>query len=115
MFDPARLQEEIDSGVNAVCATCQHHWEGKAKGQGSCGDTMCHGPSRGGSFPNYKGPMSREKFPQFCLRCMNPELKFQVVVEGEAAFGLCYRHRRTFEFLMTGDALRSIKPLLIPV
>ena len=115
MIDKAALQRELDSGVNAVCATCQHHWEGKAKGRGSCGDELCVGPAKAGTFPNYKGPMARERFPTFCLRCLSPTLAFQVVVGGDKAFGLCHYHRRTFEFLQTGDALKSVSPLLIPV
>jgi len=115
MIDPVTLQAEIDSGVSAICATCEHHWEGKAKGLGSCGDATCLGPSRAGTHPNYKGPMSRDKFPAFCIRCLNPKISFQVVIGAVPAFGLCHYHRRTFEFLKTGDGLRSVSPLLIPV
>ena len=115
MLDEARLEQEIAAGVNVICATCQHHWEGKARGQGSCGDTSCLGPAKAGIFPNYKGSILREKFPYFCLRCLNPRITFQVIVDGTPAFGLCQKHWRTFEFLKTGDALQSIAPLLIPV
>ena len=109
------LAEEMARGVSAVCATCEHHASGLGKGLDGCGDTTCVGPARAGEFPNYKGPIPRERFNQFCLRCMSPTLAFQVVVNGKSSFGLCHRHRRTFEFLKTGDALQSISPLLIPV
>lgn len=106
---------QIQKGVNAICATCNHHYEGLERGFGSCGDVTCKGPANGGKFDNYSGPIPREQFSKTCLRCLNPKIVLQVVIDTERQFGLCEEHKGTFDFLPTGDGVRATKPLVIPV
>jgi hypothetical protein len=59
---------EIEIGLSAVCAWCEHWHNAKERGDiASCG-MRCGGPVSGMGFPRYKGPVEMV-LASFCFIC----------------------------------------------
>ena len=57
MITYENARAEIEAGLSAVCAWCEHwHNQRVTNGEMACG-MACGGPSVGKGFPLYKGPM----------------------------------------------------------
>lgn len=92
-MDPVRVGLAFARGVNIVCATCQHYWEGREKGlpDPKCtSSSLCGSPFIGDDFHEYSGPIS--DFTRWCFVCgetaqygLRARLKTRVV-------GICKEH-----------------------
>lgn len=87
MIDEKVAQAEIEVGLSAVCAWCEHFHNGRRDGMVSCGKN-CGGPSVGMSFPEYKGPMDG-RFATFCFIC-GKEADSAIEIGGRMV-GVCNR------------------------
>lgn len=70
MITAEMAERLIDTGLNAVCAWCEHYHDALDRpggGMVSCGKD-CGGPAMGRAFPRYKGPMEGYLYA-FCLIC----------------------------------------------
>lgn len=88
------IAEAMQAGAPTTCATCVH-WHAN---NGYCGIETCGGPPRGRDFPDYEGPIPREKFVERCLICGDGNITHMIVGLG-TKFSLCWRHRKVFEKL----------------
>lgn len=84
-------KKEMDTGLCAVCAWCEHYYNAKDKYQTfNCGKGDCGGPSRGRVFPRYKGPM-KNKMATFCFICgSDSDAAFDINNNG--FLGVCSGH-----------------------
>jgi len=92
-MDRTAVSWALDQGAPVSCATCRWFHEGNMR----CGKSECGGPAVGRDFPDYDGPIPREKFIERCLVCGDNAIKFHIIVgEGKTNFALCKRHRGVY-------------------
>jgi hypothetical protein len=95
---------EIDTGLSAVCAWCEHWHNGKGRrGMASCDVAGCGGPSVMRSFPMYTGPRYSD-LHSFCFIC-GKEAEACVEMNGRM-LGVCNRMGPENETCM--DKLRNM-------
>lgn len=80
-------------GVSAVCARCDHYWEGRARnlpGDSCTSIDNCASPLRGGCFHEYKGAITN--FTSLCFVCgVVPKIGIRVGVLLRP-IGVCDKH-----------------------
>lgn len=90
-----RMLTGMSKGLPITCASCFHLnttvWKCDRK------DT-CGGPMVGRDFPDYTGPLNREKLQERCLVCGEGKLSHSMLV-GATRFGLCATHVEIFRKL----------------
>jgi len=95
-----RVAQANALGFSFVCAMCENLWLGLDRGHESCGVSDCKGPRGGGEFKDYRGPLPREYWRNFCVVCGKPSVgAFRVKVGGSAratVFGVCEEHKSLF-------------------
>lgn len=94
------VREAVDRGVSLMCATCDRYAEGRARGLPDDQCTAvgaCVGPFGGGTFPQYKGPITDPE--RWCLRCGGSPVAAVRVVGTSQAYGLCRVHLRDASLL----------------
>lgn len=83
----------MQDGLSAVCATCEHYWEGRDKklpGFQCASPGPCGGPIAGNDFPHYKGPYGN--LEQLCFVC-GATPKLAVRARGKLrTVGICEKH-----------------------
>jgi len=63
--DAVKIDKAISGGLAAICAWCEHYWNGQA----GCGlQNRCGGPMVGMSFPEYRGAFNKARFCFICGR-----------------------------------------------
>lgn len=110
MLDPNRIKHAVENeGLAFPCAMCTHWWTAIDAGQPSCGKQMCGGPSRGRSFPDYKGPLPSGNWNHFCFVCGKPFDLSPIVAPGETRrLAVCKEHLKLIEDMIatpTGGGL----------
>lgn len=107
MLSEVVIQREIDNGMSAVCAWCEHHWatlkDGATPG---CQQADCGGPMRGKAFPRYKGP--RPNLASYCFIC-GQESDLSVEFSGGGHIGCCAPHEVQLRRMLS----RSGKPVVV--
>ena len=99
-MDEAAIRWAMNSGAPVTCATCRHFHEGNMR----CGKTECGGPGRGRDFPDYDGPIPREKFVDRCLICGVGDVAFHIVMgPDKTTYALCKKHRRVYDHVGTQE------------
>jgi len=68
MIDEKMSKREIDRGLTAICAWCEHLHNARRGKVWTCGRSDCGGPLVGRAFPDYKGPMEG-RLSSFCFLC----------------------------------------------
>jgi hypothetical protein len=90
MLNEKIIKLEIENGLSAVCAWCEHHWatlrEGATPG---CQQKDCGGPIKGRAFPFYKGP--RPNLASYCFIC-GQDADLSVEFSGRGHVGCCAIH-----------------------
>lgn len=91
MLTADMAKKEMDAGLSAVCAWCEHYYNVKDQHQTfNCGKDKCGGPSRGKVFPEYKGPL-KNKLAMFCFICGDDsDAVFNINSQG--FLGVCKSH-----------------------
>jgi len=105
------IETAMAAGAPTTCATCRRFHEGNM----FCGRSTCGGPGAGRDFPDYDGPIPREKFAERCLVCGAANPKF--VIAGLAtSFRLCSKHKTVFKFVgnQEGSLVRSVTIIAAP-
>ena len=111
---PDTVQEELLAGFNIFCATCSFHHEAKEKGLPSCIQKTCGGPLKSLTFPDYTGPIPRDRFQEICLLCGSPnDLKRAVYVQGKHIFSLCHKDRNAITVMPSLNV--TIHPIIAPI
>ena len=113
---PGQITAMVNQGFNIFCSTCPLLHEAKAKGASGCKESVssCGGPLRGLTFPDYKGPVSRDRFNEICLVCGSFEnLRQAVYVQGKHTFSLCHEHRKAIEVLPSLNV--TLHPIIAPI
>jgi len=116
--DFVRAKQEIDNGLAAVCAMCEHYYENPEPSvlREVCRGLACGGPSSGGDFRGYKGEIPRERFKTFCFVCLNPKISQGLVYDGETKLAVCKEHIRLAEGIVGMAKKANAKiPLFVPV
>jgi hypothetical protein len=114
MLSEKLIQREIDSGLSAVCAWCEHHWatlrDGTTPG---CQQTDCGGPLKGRAFPRYKGP--RADLASYCFIC-GKDADMAVQIDGKGFIGCCDSHKTLMmeTFKRKGGAV-VVKERVVPL
>jgi hypothetical protein len=107
MLSEKLIQREIDHGLSAVCAWCEHHWvtlrEGATPG---CQQTECGGPMKDRAFPLYKGP--RPHLASYCYIC-GVEADMAVGIGGKGTVGCCDAHQSLMRRMLS----RSGDPIVV--
>lgn len=87
-------------GVSYVCAHCEYFWQGIFKKMDRCvmmqQGRKCGSVFVGLTFPEYKGPLSRDAFPTFCFVC-GAEASAGVQADGPETLGVCESHLKWVE------------------
>jgi hypothetical protein len=87
-------------GVSYVCAHCEHFWAGILKKMDRCvvlsQGKQCGSVFLGMTFPEYKGPLPRHTFPNFCFVC-GKEADSGVTADGPEMLGVCEDHLKWVE------------------
>lgn len=86
MITSDMAQKEIETGLAAVCAWCEHYHSGRRNGVISCNKIECGGPRVGRSYPEYKGVM-KDRMASFCFIC-GKDAEAGVLLEGRL-IGVC--------------------------
>jgi hypothetical protein len=93
-------EREMQTGLCAVCAWCEHWHDAKAKRnptqQVACGKD-CGGPSSLRAFPLYKGPYSGN-LGKICFVC-GEDAEASVQIE-DGFLGVCGKHIQTVRDIM---------------
>jgi hypothetical protein len=101
MLNEKLIQREIDHGLSAVCAWCEHHWatlrEGATPG---CQQVGCGGPGTGRAFPRYRGP--RPILATYCYIC-GQDADLAVEMGGQGAVGCCADHEALMRRMLSRD------------
>jgi len=92
-----RIRAALAEGLSPVCATCAKYWKGKDRGLPHCLGHECGSPLRGDTFHDYEGPLSEERFADWCFVCAQKS-DYGVVVRGhKRLIGVCREHVSYFE------------------
>jgi hypothetical protein len=97
----AMVADARSKGVSYVCAHCELFWEGILKKLDRCmamsQKKPCGSVFVGMTFPEYKGPLSRDTLPNFCFVC-GVEATDGVQVDGKSEMlGVCEDHLKWVE------------------
>jgi hypothetical protein len=99
-FDPVAVALEVAGGLAAVCATCERHWAAKARQLPRCLATSgCCSPLGGGTFHEYRGPLTPEAFKLFCFVCGDKSTRAIRVGQNPKLIGVCQQHIQLFQRL----------------
>ena len=102
------IREAFAEGAPATCATCPLYHANKS----DCGKPKCGGPGQGRDFPDYAGPIPREKFVERCLVCGGANVKY-LIVGLETKFALCKKHRYVYTHIGQPDPDKIKHPVLV--
>jgi len=86
-------KREIEAGLSAVCAWCEHWHNGKDQWTVTkCGQMECGGPGANPAmaFPKYKGPWQNNLI-KLCFIC-GEEPDAAVEIHGKGFLGVCKKH-----------------------
>jgi len=85
-------------GLAFPCTFCAHMAKALAAGQTSCG-VDCRGPSRGGTFNAYEGPL-KGNLSSFCFICgATPVMLLRISGPHGGTLGVCKGCQATVEAL----------------
>lgn len=88
MFSPEWLKS---MGYAFPCCFCEQMQVPRGRSVPSCNMDKCGGPFVGRSFPQYKGPLTRQTLALNCFRCGDPAKEAIVVADG-GYIGVCGTH-----------------------
>ena len=112
-MDRAAISWAMSQGAPVTCATCRHFHEGNMR----CGKPNCGGPGVGRDFPDYDGPIPRERFVERCLVCGGENIEFHIALGGDKTkFALCKKHRKVFAYVgaAEGKLKHHVKLIAVP-
>ena len=118
-IDPVKIKEAVDSGLCLPCAMCSHWWTAVDKDQLSCGKSSCGGPSRGRTFPDYKGPLpASQNWTHFCFVCGKPHDLTPIYSMGETRqLSVCNDHLKLIDDMVAapveGALAEPAKPIFV--
>jgi len=93
-MDQAAIAWAMTNGAPVTCATCRHFHAGNMV----CGQATCGGPGVGRDFPNYDGPIPRDRLVERCLVCGEGNIAYHIVMSDSLTkFSLCKQHRKVFD------------------
>ena len=95
-MNPLAMARAMDQGAPITCATCRHFHENKA----NCGQQTCGGPTLGRDFPDYDGPIPREKLVERCLVCGARNTEFRIAGL-DTKLSLCRKHKKVYDYIGT--------------
>jgi hypothetical protein len=113
---PEKIRKAMESGLAMVCATCVKYWRGqdsplalgKCTARGTCGS-----PIGGDAFSEYEGPLTKDKFLEWCFVCA-AESDYAVRVRGkERLVGICKAHVHLLHELVPKSREANPEELLI--
>ena len=78
-----------DLSLVFICRACEHMLRAKEHGQDQC-DQKCGGPSKGMTFPCYKGQVPLTYLVKYCYKC-GKDASATLGLRGHC-FGLCETH-----------------------
>jgi hypothetical protein len=112
MLTAEMAKAEIETGLSAVCAWCEHWHENKER---DCGRD-CGGPgSKMKAFPAYKGPWEGNLI-NMCYICgKEPDAAIEL---GGGMLGVCKEHLEHFKKMIKrqpGDKLPVVKEQVVMV
>jgi hypothetical protein len=109
-LDPAKIGLAVQNGLSTVCATCSKYWRARDRNvpEPHClAKFLCGGPLSGDWFNQYDGPMTEDRFGQWCYRC-GGDSDFGLRVEkGLRIIGVCKTHLEDFYRLRPVSEIRS--------
>jgi len=106
------IERTLAKGVPLTCASCKLYYEG----DGHCGRMQtCGGPLAGRDFPDYDGPIPKEKFVEVCLICGNPKAPY-LIVGLTTKFALCAAHQSIYDKIPASEGViaRPVNTLAKP-
>lgn len=114
MLSETMVKKQIDGGVSAVCAWCEHYWVRlRDGGTPGCQQPDCGGPLSGKAFPRYKGP--RPHLASYCFVC-GTEADMAVEFTGRGSVGCCTGHESLLRKMIARDGQSVVvKERLVPV
>lgn len=91
-----KVKAEVRNGLSFVCAMCEHWWRAKEERKERCvaaeNGQDCGGPVVGMTFPQYKGPLDRSAWTEFCFMCGEDSMAAIEVNGSLRMLGVCKRH-----------------------
>lgn len=114
MLTAEMAQREIDAGLAAVCAWCEHHWNVK-QGQlrPGCQQAECGGPMVGRAFPLYRGP--RPDKAAYCYVC-GRESDMAVGFGSGGVIGCCENHEGMLRQMLARSSRKLVvRERVVPV
>ena len=88
------IAKALADGSPISCATCPLYHQGN----GYCGKSECGGPGAGKDFPDYAGPIPRERFVDCCLVCGSNKPCY-LIIGLPTKFALCKKHRKVYDYV----------------
>lgn len=107
-----QVDKALKAGYSIFCSTCSNFWEA-TDGKGPVGQVQCKAkdgccsPLGGGSFHEYKGPISSTD--TWCFVCGSPSTHLVAANNGKK-FGMCVQHVELAHKLVPNGKL---KPKLV--
>ena len=112
------VADATGKGVSYICAHCELFWTGIFKKMDRCmamaQKKPCGSVLVGMTFPEYKGPLSRDTFPNICFVC-GVEATDGVKVDGnEEMLGVCDVHLKWVEQTKAMRAKQAVDAAFAP-
>lgn len=88
------MQAAASSGLSVVCATCENYWNAREKG--IVGDrclskSNCGSPFAGGTFHEYRGALTDDRFAACCFVC-GDAATHRIKRPNARSIGICLTH-----------------------